>query len=348
MDKYGIDSHKLMYHPREVSKWIDGEDFYPIYIEISPSNGCNHRCRFCSFDFTGYQTELLDYKLFEKNVPLMAKGGVKAVMFAGEGEPLIHPRFAEIVQLFGINKIDTALTTNGSLMTKEMSAKTLPYFSWIKFSVDAATPETHAYLHGCNEDDFDKVMTNIKDAIDLRDSRHYKCTIGAQAVLFRENKDELVDLAIKLRQLGADYLVIKPFTDHQYRSKLDLHVDYDNFYIDFSKNIRRFSDDKFPVILRDKTFHDLTVDRCYRNCHALNFWSYIDSYGDVYACSNFLGNQDYVYGNLYKNTFDQIWEDRHKRKIKVDLRDCRQICRMDKINQYLDGFVKQQDGVNFI
>ena len=54
-DTYGIDSHKLHYHPDRVARWMEGANTYPIYMEISPSGTCNHRCVFCALDFMEYQ-----------------------------------------------------------------------------------------------------------------------------------------------------------------------------------------------------------------------------------------------------------------------------------------------------
>ena len=49
-----IDSHKLMFHVDTVNKWLKGEKFYPIYVEVGPSGACNHRCIFCALDYLGY------------------------------------------------------------------------------------------------------------------------------------------------------------------------------------------------------------------------------------------------------------------------------------------------------
>lgn len=53
-DKIRMDSHKLIYHPEQVAKWLRGENIYPIEVEISPSGACNHRCVFCAVDYVGY------------------------------------------------------------------------------------------------------------------------------------------------------------------------------------------------------------------------------------------------------------------------------------------------------
>jgi len=60
MDKFRIDSHKLIYHVPGVNDWLKGKIIYPIYMEISPSGACNQRCIYCDLDFMEYKTRYLD------------------------------------------------------------------------------------------------------------------------------------------------------------------------------------------------------------------------------------------------------------------------------------------------
>ena len=66
MDKYKIDSHKLMYHVPRVNDWLKGETVYPIYMEVSPSGACNHRCLYCGLDFMGYKPNYLNTEILKE------------------------------------------------------------------------------------------------------------------------------------------------------------------------------------------------------------------------------------------------------------------------------------------
>ena len=125
MDKIRMDSHKLLYHPKRVSDWMDGKNIYPIELEIGLTNACNHRCIFCAVDYTGYKPDYLDSRLLMENLEGLAVKGVKSIIYAGEGEPLLHKDAPELINKTKSLGIDTAMSTNGVLFTPEVSKECL-------------------------------------------------------------------------------------------------------------------------------------------------------------------------------------------------------------------------------
>ena len=118
-DKYRIDSHKLMYHVPRVNDWMDGKTIYPVYMEVSPSGACNHRCTFCALDFMEYQKRFLNASVFKDRLSEMGQLGVKSIMYAGEGEPFLHKQMADIVRHTKTSGIDVAITTKRCIIQKD-------------------------------------------------------------------------------------------------------------------------------------------------------------------------------------------------------------------------------------
>ena len=166
MEELNIDSHKLMYHPKRVSEWLEDKPVSPIMVEVGLTNRCNHRCTFCTLDWFNIETNKYDIGtgVMLNTLEDMAKFGVKTIYFAGEGEPTLHKDLDKIIVRAYELGIKTSLSTNGSLMNENLANKVLPYLSWIRFSLDAGTPETHSKVHGTSYENFNKIINNIKNA----------------------------------------------------------------------------------------------------------------------------------------------------------------------------------------
>lgn len=317
-DNFLIDSHKLMFHPERVSCWLRGEDIYPIYVEVSPTNACNHRCIFCAYSYLGYEPYYLSRIVINRRLEEMGKLGVKSVMFSGEGEPLLHKHINDMISAAYSAGIDVAITTNGVYLDR---LTTLDKITWIKVSIDAATPQTYARIHGCSDKDFDVVIKNIKKVVKERNDNGYKCTIGAQMLLLKDNEHEVEHLSNILKDMGVDYFVVKPYSPHAMNDiVVDAVSDINNIAVPWG-------------VLRKDTFKRVQQNKEYDECYAQDFWCHIDSRGNVYACSAYLGDERYIYGNINKNTFATIWS-KHK-NVHIDVSQCRRACRMDKCNTYL-------------
>jgi MoaA/NifB/PqqE/SkfB family radical SAM enzyme len=355
MDEYRIDSHKLIYHVERVNDWLSGVDVYPVYAEISPAGACNHRCTYCALDYMEYQHRFLDTGVLKERLTEMGRLGVKSVMYAGEGEPFLHKDIAGIINHTKASGIDVAITSNGVLFTDKLADAALSSITWIKVSINAATPETYAKIHRTNASDFDKVIKNISSAVEKRNSRGFKTTIGMQLILLPENVDEAVPLAKKAQEIGADYLVIKSYSQHL-KSLTEEYRDFKySDYLHIKDDLDKISGGGFNVVFRSNAMIKLEDEkRRYERCLALPFWSYIDAGGGVWGCSAYLGDERFLFGSIMESTFEEIWKGEKRKKLmeyvaqELDTCECRKNCRMDEVNRYLWELKNPSLHVNFI
>lgn len=366
MDKFGIDSHKLIYHPQRVAQFLDaGDDWekaksvYPIYIEVSPVGACNHRCTFCAVDYIGYKSRMLDAGLFSERAAEMGGLGVKSIMFAGEGEPLLHKKINTIVKATKDAGIDVSFTTNATVLNDAFIEQSLALCSWVKVSLNAGTAKTYGEIHRTKERDFERVIDNLKRAVSAKKQHGWECAIGAQTLLLPENAHEIEILARICRDdIGLDYLVVKPYSQHMY-SETNVYegINYGEF-METADAVERLNTDDFQVVFREHTMrkHDQADSERYTTCNATPFfWAYIMSDGSVSGCSAYLLHKKFMYGNINDQTFRSIWEGAgreaslHYIRNELNIRDCRKNCRMDEVNRYLFNLRERRiDHVNFI
>lgn len=355
MDKYRFDSHKLMFHVDRVADWTKGKLVYPIYLEASPSGVCNHRCTYCGKDFMEYQRRFLDTAIFKDRIAELGRLGLRSIMFAGEGEPFLHKNMAEITEHAFKSGIDPAFTTNGTLMTPEIAEKIMGVTKWIKVSISGATPDTYTKIHRTTENDFHRLMGNLNAAVRIRREKGHSCTLGMQLLLLPENHHEVVLLAKMARDMGMDYLVIKPYSQNLQSKTTQYSTLRYSDYLYLNDELAAFNTKDFRVIFRIETMKKWDdPQRNYSRCLALPFWSYIDAGGNVWGCSVFLDDERFSYGNINEQTFQQIWEGEKRAKSlrwveqEMCVANCRVNCRMDEINRYLWELKNPMDHVNFI
>ena len=129
--------------------------------------------------------------------------------------------------------------------------------------------------------------------------------IGVQTLLLPENAEELSDLAKLCRdEIGLDYLVIKPYSQHKYSETREYElIDYSP-YLELENELKLLSNSDFQVVFRAHTMKKYLDSSRYTKCRSTPFlWAYIMADGSVYGCSAYLLDERFKYGNINTNSF---------------------------------------------
>lgn len=333
-----LDSHKINYHPKQIADFFEGDLKAPVYVEISPTGVCNHKCLFCHYNYLGHEGRFKKGKILEL-VREFAKMGVKSLVFAGNGEPTLHTDTFEAIILAKSLGLDVALSTNGALLKDKHFDILAQNLTWIRFSFNAGSEENYALVHQTNNADFNKVIENIKKLKKAKDNLKSNITIGTQCVLIPENKDYVLEHAKRLKNLGVDYFSVKHFYDHSHNEFSVNQTISDEFINTLNEESKNISTKNFSFLVRSTK--NLSSQRVYDKCYGLEFIVFIDELGDVYTCFSHQYDKKTVLGNVFEKSFQEIWNST-KRKNTVNYindcivkNNCQPNCRHHQINNYL-------------
>lgn len=105
-----------------------------MHIQIEVTTKCNYECFYCAG--RDLPQKHLDMALFERIMKELPKGAHR-ISLQGEGEPMMHPHFWEMVETVVAQGHMPYTITNGSLMK---AAKVAQHFPRIGISLDTVDP----------------------------------------------------------------------------------------------------------------------------------------------------------------------------------------------------------------
>ena len=248
-----LDSHKLAYHIERVEAWERGERIAPVTVDMALTRACGAMCSFC-YAMVQEPQERSTIKT-EDALNLLddfAEIGVKGVSLISDGESTLSKAYVPFIQHAAKIGIDVGNATNGWEWKPEKIEQVLPFLKWVRFTVAAGTPEGYSKImfKGSKFTEvFDKAMSNIKYAVNLKKKLDLKVTLGIQMVLVPEFADEIIPFSKLALELGVDYGVIKHCSDDEFGS---LGIDYslyENMY-ETLKKAENMSNDKTKIIIK--------------------------------------------------------------------------------------------------
>jgi len=124
---------------------------FPAMVNLEPTNRCNLSCGFCPRARSGRKDGLMPGKLYEKIINELAEMRLAVLWLNKDGEPLLHPRLAEMVKL--AKSRETArrveIYSNGWLLDEPVIRDLIESgLDSLVVSLDATSPKQYAGLKG--------------------------------------------------------------------------------------------------------------------------------------------------------------------------------------------------------
>lgn len=150
----------------------------PFIIFVDPSDLCNFHCKFCPtgnielMKKVGRSLKIMDFELYKKIIDDICEfeKPIKVLRLYKDGEPLLNPRFAEMVKYAKEKKcaerIDT--TTNASLLNPKINLEIIEAgLDRINISIEGINENQYAEFSNYKID-FNKLVGNIRHLYENR------------------------------------------------------------------------------------------------------------------------------------------------------------------------------------
>jgi radical SAM protein with 4Fe4S-binding SPASM domain len=357
-DAYRMDGHKLYWHLDRVEAWMRGEAIAPLHVDMGIATGCNFSCRYCYGMLQGRRGatsgSFMPQEAICRFFSDAKEAGVRSIALIGEGENTLNPALYDVLDHAKSIDLDISLGTNGLELRRDRLEAALSALRWIRFNISAASEAGYRWVHGIDADGFRRVRENIAACVDVKRRLGLDTAIGLQMVLLREGFNEVVPLARLGRELGVDYLVIKPCSD-TYDNVLDAPVlEYQAMDAIFAE-AESFSGDGYNVVIKRNKLDNKGL-KDYAVCHGTSFIIAVSGNGNVFPCGHWFKfrNDEFCMGNIITERFrDILASERYQavqqriRTVNVN-RDCEMNCRQHYINRFLYKLSNKPPHINFI
>ena len=151
----------------------------PFTIYIDPSSACNFKCNFCCHSIrpghikrSGFKPQIMSYELFRSAIEQIKyfPDKIKMLSLFLVGEPLLNKKLPDMIAYAKESMIADRifLTTNGSLLTKQMNRALVDAgLDEIMISVEALDTEKYREIASVNID-YELFVNNIREFYENR------------------------------------------------------------------------------------------------------------------------------------------------------------------------------------
>ena len=236
--------HALFFHRnallnyREMQEGKTHLDSFAANLGIDLYSKCNIKppCVYCLWDrmkkLEGEDCDaVVDEKTIEDYGPFFY--AARTLVNCSFGEPLLHPRFEQIMELFRRHNKIAEISTNGQAFTPRTVRALVGKPVYLYISLDAATAKTYAKVRN---DKWEGIIPSLRLLAEERKKAGNLPKIFMVFMPMRVNQNELEDYFKLCRMIGADSLVLRPLL---YLEKPDIRADRGGYHFDYEKELLR-------------------------------------------------------------------------------------------------------------
>lgn len=304
---------------RMLIQYLDPErpQTFPRKVQIEATSKCNLRCTCCSRSREADGGQHLGPDTLREMLDRLPRVPASVVL-SGIGEPLVNPRFFEMVDILAERRIGCQFYTNGTLLTTQRCEEIIarPNIFKVEISCDGVCKETFEQLRpGANFDRWTRAVREFTARAREARKHRRRLRVGALTVLNRDTLGEMEGIFRLAADLGFDHITV-----------------LDTVPIDDVAASLRLSEEEYAAVrpkefsalgravgigvffeLRRKQLPPQARLRC------LQPWEYvfIRAGGEVAPCCALFGSDKAaVVGNLLENDFAEIWHGERFREFR--------------------------------
>jgi organic radical activating enzyme len=306
----------------------------PIAVDLDPTTFCDLECPGCISE------SVLNNGRFTRERLLaiadeLASIGVKAVVFIGGGEPLMHPATVTAAEILHGRGVQVGLVTNGTLLDR-YTARLARCMAWTRVSVDAGTPETYAMFRPSRHtrNMFVRVIANMRELAAVKHGElGYSFLVNVRGH-GESNIPEIAIAAEQARNIGCDYFEIKAamVDSHHIAPLPDGHREQLMIQVAEARKLQRpgFAVELSSSLHRLLAGAELDEPKDYHRCAVAELRTLITPTG-AFVCSYHRGNPRMRIGDPLTSSIADLWSTARTDVVDPS-RDCRFHCARHPIN----------------
>ena len=280
------------------------------YVMFDVTDHCNFNCKHCYKNQPDNYVDLQVNKIIWFLDEFMSRGQKPGVVISG-GEPLLYEPLYTLLDHVCDGR-SVRVNTNGISLDRHY--KMLLKYPNLRVQVSLDGYDDETFFQVRNNHGFERIVDNTKTAFENGLDVYFRATLTNRTL---DHYEEFIQLS----KLTGVPIVIRPMYNTGEPEQQELKIEFEDLcrwqdtviqrgQIEYTGGRNLISESSCPILHKDLIYSTLTVD----------------NHGCVYPCQLLRSKQFYL-GNIYTDTYDQIFSDNGRivaalRKI-IDSESCR-------------------------